>query len=129
MESFYTKVRDYLLELEVTIVSEDRDTEVFVVEKEDDGVMNMVIFVSEPLVILEQVLFTVKEDSVEVYKRLMSKNRDIISGAMVLGEDNNIIFRDSLQIKSLDINELEASFESLSLLLAEFGDEILTFAK
>ena len=129
MENFYAKVREYLLDLEVTIVSEDSDAEVFVVKKEDDGVMNMVIFVSDPLIIIEQVLFTVKDDSVDTYKRILSKNRDIISGAMVLGDDNAIVFRDSLQVESLDLNELEASFESLSLLLAEFGDEILSFAK
>ena len=129
MKDYFKKVREYLLNLEVTIVSEDAEDEVFVIQKEEDGVMNMVIVVSDPLVIIEQVLFTVKEGSIDVYKRLLMKNRDVIHGAMVLDEDGKIIYRDTLQVSSLDYNELEASIESLSLLLSEFGDEILTLAK
>ena len=129
MENYYAKVREYLLEMEVTIVSENKEEEIFVVAREDDGIMNMIVFVSDPLVIIEQVLFTVKDNSKDVYERILKKNRDIIHGAMVLDENNNIIFRDTLQVSSLDLNELEATFESLSLLLSEFGEEILELAK
>ena len=129
MENYYAKVREYLLDMEITIVSENKEEEVFVVSREEDGIVNMVVFVSDPLVIVEQVLFNIKTDSASVYEKILKKNRDVIHGAMVLDDNNNIIFRDTLQVSSLDFNELEATFESLSMLLSEFGEEILTLAK
>ncbi|MCC7454321.1 MAG: molecular chaperone Tir, partial [Crocinitomix sp.] len=40
-----------------------------------------------------------------------------------------VIFRDTLQVDSLDLNELEGSLTSLSLLLSEYSDEIISFSK
>ena len=40
-----------------------------------------------------------------------------------------MIFRDTLQIENLDLNEIEGSLTSLSLLLSEFTDEIIAFSK
>ncbi len=129
-ENYFNKVKNYLLELEVTIVSEDADNGIFVIQKEEEGVMNMVLAIADPILIMEQPLFDVKNESIELYRTLLQKNRDIIHGAMVLDEEaKTVIYRDTLELANLDINELEASIESLSLLLSEFGDEILKFAK
>ena len=129
-ENYFNKVKNYLLDLEVTIVSEDADNGIFVIQKEEEGVMNMVLAIADPILIMEQPLFDVKNESIELYRTLLQKNRDIIHGAMVLDEEaKTVIYRDTLELANLDINELEASIESLSLLLSEFGDEILKFAK
>ena len=40
-----------------------------------------------------------------------------------------VIFRDSLQLENLDLNELEGSINSLSLLLSEYSEQILEFSK
>lgn len=84
---------------------------------------------SDPILILEQHIFDMKTDSLEVYKALLQKNRDIVHGAFVLNEDNKVIFRDTLQLENLDMNEIEGSINSLSLLLSEFSDEIIEFSK
>lgn len=126
----FNKVKEYLLDLEISIISEDPQNGIFVIQKEEDGIMNMVVAIAEPIVILEQTLFEVKNESIELYKTILQKNRDIIHGAMVLDEEGKkIIYRDTLEIENLDLNELEASINALSLLLSEFGDEILKFAK
>ena len=58
------------------------------------------------------------------------KNRDIIHGAFVLDESGKkLIFRDTLQIANLDLNELEGTLNSLSLLLSEYSDELINFSK
>jgi hypothetical protein len=58
------------------------------------------------------------------------KNRDIVHGAFVLDEEGKrVIFRDTLQVESLDLNELEGTLNSLSLLLSEYSDEIIKFSK
>jgi tRNA threonylcarbamoyladenosine modification (KEOPS) complex Pcc1 subunit len=65
-----------------------------------------------------------------VYQRLLQKNRDIIHGAFALDESGRkLIFRDTLQIETLDLAELEACVNSLGLLLIEFADELIQFSK
>lgn len=90
----------------------------------------MVIGVADPIVIVEQFLFELGKDDKEVYRKLLVKNRDIIHGAFVLdAESNKVIFRDTLQLENLDLNELESTFNSLALLLSEYTDEIIEFSK
>ncbi len=126
----YNKVGEYLLDLGFTIVNQDIDTEVYIVEKLDDGINNLFIGVADPILILEQYLFTMENDSPEVFKNLLMKNRDIIHGAFVLDDEGNkVIFRDTLQVENLDLNELEGTLNSLSLLLNEYSEELIRFSK
>jgi len=126
----FNKVGEYLLDLGFAIVSQDADTEVYIVEKEDDGIVNLFIGVADPIIIIEQYLFSLDADSPEVFKNLLMKNRDIIHGAFTLDEEGNkVIFRDTLQLENLDLNELEGTLNSLSLLLNEYSDELIEFSK
>jgi len=128
--SNFNKVGEYLLELGYNIVIQDTDSEVYVVEKESDGINNLFIGVADPILIIEQYLFTLDNDSSEVFKNLLMKNRDIIHGAFALDEvGDKVIFRDTLQIENLDLNELEGTLNSLGLLLSEYSDELIEFSK
>jgi len=61
---------------------------------------------------------------------LLQMNRDLVHGAFVLDENAEfILFRDSLQLENLDRNELEGSIQALSLGLAEYSPELLSYAK
>ena len=126
----YNKVGEYLLDLGFAIVNQDAETEVYIVEKEEDGIVNLFIGVADPIIIIEQYLFSLDADSPEVFKNLLMKNRDIIHGAFTLDEEGNkVIFRDTLQVENLDLNELEGTLNSLSLLLNEYSDELIEFSK
>ena len=130
METYFQNVQSYLLELNYNIVYQDESEGVFVIENEDEGIKNLVIGCAEPILIMEQFLFEIQADDADVYKSLLMKNRDIIHGAFVLDETGNkVIFRDTLQIENLDINELEGSINSLSLLLSEYSEQIIKFSK
>ena len=130
MNSNYHMVREYLMELDFSIVHEDENDEVFVVEKDAEGIHNLVIGCADPLLIMEQFLFELKDGSTNVYKNLLMKNRDVVHGAFVLDEGGTrVIFRDTLQIENLDLNELEGSLNSLSLLLSEYSSELIQFSK
>ena len=129
-KSDYNKVLDYLLELDLSITHQSEDDCIFVVQDESNGIKNLVIGCANPLLIIEQFLFELKDDSAEVYKQLLQKNRDVIHGAFVLDETGRrVIFRDTLQLSNLDLNELEGSINSLALLLSEYSDEIIAFSK
>ena len=128
--NYFQKVKEYLQELDYNIVTEDPEDEVFVVENEPEGIKNLVIGCADPILIMEQFLLEVHDTSGEVYKDLLKKNRDIIHGAFVLDESGTkLIFRDTLQLANLDLNELEASLNSLSLLMSEYYDELIQFSK
>ncbi|MGB1102707.1 MAG: molecular chaperone Tir [Crocinitomicaceae bacterium] len=130
MMSHFDKVKEYLMELEYSIVKEDRENEVFVVESLEDGIQNLLVGLADPILIIEQYLFDLTNNVGDVAKDLLIKNRDIVHGAFVLDEEGKrVIFRDTLQIENLDLNELEGSLTSLSLLLSEYTDEIIEFSK
>lgn len=130
MSDHFDKVKNYLLELNYEIKTEDQNDQVFVIENESAGVRNLVIACAEPILILEQFMLELKSSSEEILKDLLIKNRDIVHGAFTLDEDGTkVIFRDTLQLENLDLNELEGSINSLSLLLSEYSDKLIEFSK
>jgi hypothetical protein len=130
MNDYFAKVQGFLLDLDYNILSENEEDGVFWVENEEAGIHNLVIGCLDPILVMEQFLFEIKEDSKEMYKHLVIKNRDIIHGAFVLDETGKkVIFRDTLQLENLDQNELEGSLNSLSLLLSEYSTELIEFSK
>lgn len=130
MNDHFEKVQGYLLDLDFNILQENEEDGVFWVDNEDAGIHNLVIGCLDPILVMEQFLFEIKEDTKEMYKKLLIKNRDIIHGAFVLDETGKkVIFRDTLQLENLDQNELEGSLNSLSLLLSEYSEELIEFSK
>ncbi len=129
MNDNFNKVKHYLLDLEYTIVKEDPEENVFVIEKEEDLIKNMIIAIDETTVIIEQPLFKLKSDDPQMLKKLLRKNRDLISGALALDDNDTVIFRDTLQVENLDLNELAASIDSLSIFLGESAEEFIQYAK
>lgn len=130
MTDYFEKVKSYLVDLEYTITHENAEESVLVVESDDTGIRNLVIACADPILILEQYLFEMKNASADIYRNLLIKNRDIVHGAFALDEGGQrVIFRDTLQLENLDLNELEGTLNSLSLLLSEYSDELIAFSK
>lgn len=129
--SHFDKIKDYLMDLEITILKEDKAKQIFIVESMEDGITNLMIGIADPIIIIEQYLFDLNpKNGADVAKQLLMKNRDIVHGAFVLDQDGKrVIFRDTLQVATLDLNELEGTLSSLSLLLSEYTDEIISFSK
>lgn len=130
MENNFLKVKNYLIDLKCSIIHENSEDGIFIINNEENGISNLVIGCADPLLILEQFLFELSEDSLPIFKSLLIKNRDIVHGALVLdGGGTRVIFRDTLQIENLDLNELEGTLNSLVLFLSEYADEIIEFSK
>ena len=126
----YNKVKDFLLQLEYSIVVENEEEQVLIISDEASGINNLVLVCADPILIMEQHMFDIKTNNDEVYKVLLQKNRDIIHGAFALTEEGDkVIFRDTLQLENLDLNELEGSINSLSLLLSEFAQSIIEISE
>lgn len=128
--SNFQKVKFYLQELGYDITTEDQADEVFVINALDDGIQNLVIDCEPPILIIEQFLFSLNNDTEGIFKNLLQKNREIVHGAFALDDTGTkIVFRDTLQLENLDLNELEGSLNSLKLLMAEYSSTLLAFAR
>ena len=129
MTDFET-VKDFILDMGFAISHEDPKEELVVINDDDRGIKNFVIDCEAPILILEQVIIPMPEGSSDFCKRLLQINRTLVHGAFVLDEEGTtLLFRDTLQLGNLDRNELEGSIDALSLALAEYADELVTFAR
>ena len=88
---------------------------IWVLNLEDQGIDNLVINHEPPVIVLRIKLMDAPEKKREqFFQRLLELNlTDLIHGAYAL-EENNVVLVDSLQSEHLDLNELEASIESLA---------------
>ncbi len=130
MADYFDRVKNFLLDLDYNITYQSAEEEVFVVEKAEAGIHNLVIAIADPILIMEQFLFEIQEGKPAVFKALLIKNRDIVHGAFALDDSGKkVVFRDTLQLENLDQNEIEGSVNSLELLLSEYSDELIQFSK
>ena len=128
--SDFEKVKDFILDMGFAISHEDPKEELVVIDDDERGIKNFVIDCEAPILILEQVIIPMPGNSSDFCKRLLQINRTLVHGAFVLDEDGTtLLFRDTLQIENLDRNELEGSIDALSLALAKYADELVTFAR
>lgn len=128
--SDFDTVKQYLLELNLSIVSEDSDDLVVVVEDENRGLKNLIVDCEEPILVFEQIVMPVPSNPGDLFRRLLQMNRHIVHGAFALDDDGKLVlYRDTLQLATLDPNEVEGTIEALSLALAEFGSELIVFSQ
>ena len=126
----FEKVKDFLLDMGFVMSHEEPQEELVVIDDEDRGIKNLVIDCESPILILEQVIMPMPKGSSDFCKRLLQINRTLVHGAFVLDEEGTtLLFRDTLQLENLDRNELEGSIDALSLAMAEYGGELVSFAR
>ncbi len=129
-QNHFAKVKEYLNDLDVEVVEELAAEQLVVVQDESRGISSLVIDCEDELLIIEQLIFEVREDRLPVYKRLLQINRELVHGAFVLDEDGrHVLFRNTLQLENLDLNELEATINALALALATYAGELIEFAR
>ncbi|MGL1887607.1 MAG: molecular chaperone Tir [Reichenbachiella sp.] len=130
MNNHFQKVKDYLQDLQYDIIQEDENEGLIVIDNEAYGIKNVVIILADPILIVEQFLFEIKEDSLDIFKSLLIKNRDIIHGAFALDETGKkVLYRNTHECENLDLNEIEGTLNSLSLLLSEYSDQLINYSK
>ena len=70
------------------------------------------------------------KNDAQVLSKLLKMNRTLVHGAFVLDEDGeNVLFRDTLQLENLDLNELKGSIDSLVIAMNEYAGDFIGFMK
>jgi len=130
MSAHFDKVTGFLNDLNLKIIETQEDQELVIVEDQENGISNLIVDCEHPILVLEQPVLQTPENPGDLFKRLLQMNNDLVHGAYVLsGDAKLILWRDTLQLDNLDLNELEGSITALSLGLAEHAGELLKFAK
>ncbi|VTP96306.1 Uncharacterised protein [Sphingobacterium daejeonense] len=69
----FAKVEKYLSDVGYRVVTRNRKEGFFIVESEDEGIRNLIIGVTPPIIIFEQFLFSLHKDNMEIFKTLLIK--------------------------------------------------------
>ena len=123
-------IEDYAIKLNCRILYKNERNGILKINNEHDGIHNLILGIAPPILIMEQFLFSFREDNLDMFKKLLQKNRDTIHGAFVINEEGDrVLFRYTMQLQNLDFNEFESALNSLGLLLSEFSQQIIDFSK
>ena len=126
----FEKVKNFIMDMGFAISHEDHAEELIAIDDDSRGIKNLVIDCEGSILILEHVIIPMPQDSSDFCKRLLQINRSLVHGAFVLDEEGTtLLFRDTLQLENLDRNELEGSIDALSLALAEYANELVSFVR
>ena len=129
MSDSFEKVKEFVLELGFRIDEEISEEEIIIVNDEERGIRNLVIDCEDSVLVLEQLILKFEENpGAAVLERILQMNRELVFGAFVLNETSDtLLYRNTLALDNLDLNELESTLNALSLGLAENGQELLAF--
>jgi hypothetical protein len=112
------KIPSYLVDLGLSF--EEVGEKTWLINDEEKGLRGLILMVSEPVVILRiKVMELPDERREEFFERLLRLNaEDLLHGAYAL-EDDGVILIDTLELESMDLEELRASMEAIGLALVE----------
>ncbi|MFL1466881.1 YbjN domain-containing protein [Marinobacter sp. HN1S83] len=130
MSTSFETIKTYIAALPLMVDHEDPEEQMLVVSAEQQGIHRLVIDCEDDILVIEQFLLDLPSASKDNYRDLLKINRELIHGALCLDESGTrLIFRDTLALANLDLNELEGSVNALSLMLAEHADELIQLSQ
>jgi len=112
------RIESYLVKLSLTFQEAGAGT--WVVRDAAKGLENLLIILSEPLVILRiNVMEAPATDREKLFEELLRLNAsDMVHGAYAL-DGKHIIIVDTLEAETMDLEEFEASIDAIGLALAQ----------
>jgi hypothetical protein len=112
------KLEGYLVKLGLSFQAAIPGT--WVIHEPQKGLENLIVMLSEPLVILRiQVMKVPSAGRERLFEELLRLNAtDMVHGAYAV-DGGNVLILDTLEAETMDIEELEASIDAIGLALAE----------
>jgi CesT_Tir_1 len=112
------KLESYLVKLELTFQEAGRNT--WVVREPEKGLANLFIMMADPLVVLRLTVMSIPKNGRErLFEELLHLNAtDMVHGAYAL-DGGNVIIVDTLEGETMDVEELQASLEAISLAVVQ----------
>jgi hypothetical protein len=112
------KLENYFIELGIPF--ESKGENLWIVTDDSKNLQKLLISSEGPIITLTQNLMAIPDTKrEEFFKTLLALNAtDLIHGAYGI-EGNNVVWIDSLQSETLDLEELQASLDAVSLAVSQ----------
>jgi len=112
------KLESYLVKLELTFQEAGKGT--WVVREPEKGLASLFIMMADPLVVLRLTVMPIPRKGAEkLYEELLHLNAtDMVHGAYAI-DGKNVVIVDTLEGDTLDVEELQASIEAISVAVAQ----------
>lgn len=112
------KVESYLINLGITYESIEDDA--WLISDEEKGLNQVVLILEEPILIVRiNVMKVPSEKRESFFEQLLRLNAsDLVHGAYAI-EEEDVIIVDTLESASLDLEELQASLDAISLAISQ----------
>ncbi len=109
----YLRVKEMVADIGLSIVDEVPEEELVVIEDESRGIKGMIVDCEGDILIIEQPIGKFSE---KYYKWFLEQSRFLPFGAFVLdNESETILFRNTLRLDTLDLEEFESTINSLEI--------------
>ncbi|SHK40838.1 type III secretion system chaperone family protein [Paramaledivibacter caminithermalis] len=115
------KIESFMIDMDIGFQEIDEDT--WRIEDDLSQMDNIIVKISEPVIVFRVKVMSIPEENKECfYRKLLELNAsDLLHGAYAI-EGNNVVIVDTLQAENLDMNEFQATIESIGLALVEHYD-------
>jgi hypothetical protein len=121
-------IDSYLIELDMPF--EELSENVWRVDNETDNVPAIIVVYAENVVVIRLKVMDIPEGSQEpLFRRLLELNAHGIALGAYAIENNSIVLTDSLRAEGMDLAELRASIESISLAAKQHYPELSQYLK
>ena len=112
------KLESYLVKLELTFQEAGKGT--WVVREPEKSLANLFVMMADPLVVLRLTVMEIpKKNREQLFEELLHLNAtDMVHGAYGL-DGKNVVIVDTLEGDTLDVEELRASIEAISVAVAQ----------
>ncbi len=124
----FQTLANWVGDLGLIITKKDEGEALLVVENEERHITNLVIDCEDPILEIQQTIMAVPPgaDASRLFERLLQMNGTLVHGAFILSDDGEEVrFRDTLRLATLDREELRGTINALHFALEEYGDELI----
>ncbi len=122
------KVEGYLVDLGLSY--NEQGENIWIVYGEEKGLENFIVMIEYPLLVIRvNVMKAPDTDRLAFFEQLLKLNStDLAHGGYGL-DGNNVILVDTLEVETLDIEELQASIDAIGLALIQHYELLSSYRK
>lgn len=119
------KIEGYMFHLSLTFDAVDEHT--WIIRDPERGVDNVVVYAEDSLVTVRVRVMDVPQPVPDrLYEDLLRLNLEMVHGAYAL-EDEHIVLLDTLEFETMDLEEFQASVDSIGLALAQHYEQLKAY--
>ena len=120
-----SRIESYLINLSLTY--EEAGNDVWIINDEDKGLANVVVFAEDPLVTIRTKVMTIPQvERAAVFEELLRLNADMVYGAYAIDEED-VILVETFELATLDYEEFQAALDAIGLALAQHYPRLSRF--